>query len=64
MSPEFTLYLIKEFQKLKELEQQTTYSLERQAKRSFSTTNYEIHTNAIKKQLGKLKLPKFKQQIV
>lgn len=64
LSPEFKLYLIKEFQKLKELEQQTTHSLEWQIKRSLSKTNYKIHTNAIKKQLEKLKLPKFKQQII
>lgn len=64
LSPEFKLYLIKEFQRLKELEKTTTSSLEWQIKRSLVKTNYKIHTDAIKKQLQQLKLPTFQQKLV
>jgi hypothetical protein len=64
LSPEFKLYLIKEFQRLKEIEKKTTYSLEWQIKRSLTKTNYKIHTDAIKKQIQSLELPKFQQNII
>ena len=63
LSPEFKLYLIKEFQRLKQLEKTTIQSLEWQVKRSLVKTNYKIHTDAIKKQLESLNLPKFQEKI-
>lgn len=63
LSPEFKLYLIKEFQRLKELENKTTYSLEWQVKRSLAKTNYKIHTDAIKRQLRNLNLSKFQEKL-
>ena len=48
VSPQFKLYLLKEFQRLKEEEQtQIGWS----AKRELSKINYHIHTNAIKQNL-------------
>lgn len=48
ISPEFKVYLIREFQRLKEEEQkQIGWS----AKRELSKINYRIHTDAIKKHL-------------
>ena len=48
ISPEFKVYLIREFQRLKEQEQkQIGWS----AKRELSKINYRIHTDAIKKHL-------------
>ena len=48
ISPEFKLYLIKEFQRLKEDEQQ---QLGWTAKRELAKINYHIHTDAIKQNL-------------
>ena len=48
ISPKFKLYLIKEFQKLKELEQK---QLGWSAKRELAKVNYRIHTDAIKQNL-------------
>jgi hypothetical protein len=64
LSPEFKLYLIMEFQRLKEIEQKTIFSLEWQIKRSLTKTNYKIHTDAIKKQLINLNLPKFQEKLI
>jgi hypothetical protein len=50
LSPEFKLYLIKEFQRLKQDEAQAT-SLEWNFQRTLSKVNYKIHTDAIKDQL-------------
>ena len=47
LSPEFKLYLIKEFQRLKEQEIQSG-QLEWNIRRSLTKTNYHIHTDAIK----------------
>ncbi len=48
VSPQFKLYLLKEFQRLKEQEQtQIGWS----AKRELSKINYRIHTDAIKQNL-------------
>lgn len=63
LSPEFKLYLIKEFQRLKQIEKTSTKSLEWQLKRSLAKTNYKIHTDAIKKQLESLNLLKFQEKI-
>lgn len=48
ISPRFKLYLIKEFQKLKEEEQK---ALGWSAKRELAKVNYRIHTDAIKQNL-------------
>lgn len=50
LSPEFKLYLIKEFQRLKEQEAQR-HSIEWQVKRELSKINYRIHTDAIQEHL-------------
>jgi len=48
LSPEFKLYLIKEFQRLKAQENK---SLDRNIKRMISKMNYKIHTDAIQQHL-------------
>lgn len=48
LSPQFKLYLIKEFQRLKEIES-NEYNLEWKVKRLLSKANYKIHTDAIQK---------------
>ncbi|MDR3120358.1 MAG: KilA-N domain-containing protein [Clostridiales bacterium] len=50
LSPEFKLYLITEFQRLKEDEQQRL-SLEWNLQRTLSKINYRIHTDAIKEEI-------------
>lgn len=47
LSPIFKLHLIKEYQRLKEIEQ-NQYGLEWNVRRILSKTNYRIHTDAIK----------------
>jgi hypothetical protein len=47
ISPKFKLLLIREFQRLKEIES-NQYNLEWNVKRILSKTNYQIHTDAIK----------------
>ena len=47
ISPMFKLLLIKEFQRLKEIES-NTYNLEWDVKRVLSKVNYHIHTDAVK----------------
>ncbi len=48
ISPMFKLYVIKEYQRLKEIES-NQYGLEWNVKRILSKANYQIHTNAIKR---------------
>jgi hypothetical protein len=55
ISVEFELYLIKEFQKLKE---QELTALDRNVKRFLTKINYKIHTDAIKNNLVPQKLTK------
>ena len=50
LSPEFKLYLIKKFQRLKEEEARAT-SLEWNFQRTLAKVNYRIHTDAIKERL-------------
>ena len=50
LSPEFKLYLIKEFQRLKD-EEARTASLEWNFQRTLAKVNYRIHTDAIKAHL-------------
>ncbi|MCL2032539.1 MAG: KilA-N domain-containing protein [Methanomassiliicoccaceae archaeon] len=48
ISPVFKLYLLKEYQRLKDIEN-NSHKLEWDAKRFLSRTNYLIHTDAVKK---------------
>lgn len=48
ISPMFKLYVIKEYQRLKDIES-NEYGLEWNVKRILSKANYQIHTNAVKK---------------
>ena len=50
LSPEFKLYLIKEFQRLKDEESRAT-SLEWSFQRTLAKVNYRIHTDAIQERL-------------
>lgn len=50
LSPEFKLYLIKEFQRLKDAEARTE-ALEWNFQRTLAKVNYKIHTDAIKERL-------------
>lgn len=50
VSPEFKLYLIKEFERLKE-EENTRLSLDWNLSRTLSKINYRIHTDSIKENL-------------
>ena len=50
LSPEFKLYLIKEFQRLKE-EENKRLSIEWNLQRTLAKVNYRIHTDAIKENL-------------
>ncbi len=61
ISPVFKLYLIKEFQRLKEVEQQQSgWNIQR----TLTKINYRIHTDAIKKHLIPQALPKAKINLV
>ena len=50
ISAEFKIYLIKEFQRLKD-EESRSASLEWNFQRTLSKVNYKIHTDAIKERL-------------
>lgn len=56
LSPEFKLYLIKEFQRFKELEA-TSGGLEWNIRRSLAKVQYRVHTDAIKAHLIPAQLP-------
>ena len=62
LSPEFKLYLIKEFQRLKEQEAQIN-SIEWQVNRELAKVNYRIQTDAIKEHIAD-SLPRLKQGFV
>jgi len=55
LSPEFKLYLIKEFQRLKEQESHSN-QLDWNVKRSLTKINYRVHTDAIKTHLIPLEI--------
>lgn len=57
LSPEFKLYLIKEFQRLKD-EEAKVLSLEWSFQRTLAKVNYRIHTDAIKEHLIPTQLTK------
>ncbi len=59
LSPEFQIYLVKEFQRLKENEN-THHQLEWNLQRTLAKVNYRIHTDAIKENLIPLALSKEK----
>ncbi|MBU1085477.1 KilA-N domain-containing protein [Patescibacteria group bacterium] len=63
LSPKFKLYLIKEFQRLKEQESQRL-ALGWDVKRTLTKINYRIHTDAIKKHLIPKNISKNKATIV
>jgi hypothetical protein len=61
VSPKFKIYLIKEFQRLKEAEQK---QLGWDIKRNLAKINYVIHTDAIKEHLIPQKITTKQQQII
>jgi phage regulator Rha-like protein len=50
ISPQFKIYLIKEFQRLKE-DENSRLKLEWNLQRTLAKVNYQIHTDAIKENL-------------
>jgi len=63
LSPEFKLYLIKEFQRLKD-EEARSQSLEWNFQRTLAKVNYKIHTDAIKERLIPPRLTKAQTNMV
>lgn len=63
LSPEFKLYLIKEFQRLKE-EEQKKLSSEWNLHRTLAKINYRIHTDAIKEHIIPPKVTKKQQGLI
>lgn len=63
LSPEFKLYLIKEFQRLKE-DENRRLSLEWNLNRTLSKVNYRIHTNAIKENIIPANITKEQEQYI
>ena len=63
LSPEFKLYLIKEFQRLKD-EENSSKKLEWNLQRTLSKINYRIHTDAIKEELVPPTLTKEQKNII
>ena len=63
LSPEFKLYLIKEFQRLKEQESRAT-QLDWNVKRALTKINYRIHTDAIKTHLIPPEISQLQQKSV
>lgn len=63
LSPEFKLYLIKEFQRLKD-EEARSQALEWNFQRTLAKVNYKIHTDAIKERLIPPRLTKAQTNMV
>lgn len=63
LSPEFKLYLIKEFQRLKEEESQRN-SLEWNLNRTLAKINYKVHTDSIKDNLIPPQISKEKASLI
>jgi hypothetical protein len=63
LSPEFKLYLIKEFQRLKE-DENRRHSLEWNLNRTLSKVNYRIHTDAIKDIIIPANITKEQEQFI
>ena len=58
------MYLIKEVQRLKEIEKVGSKTLEWQMKRSLARTNYRIHTDAIQAQLVNFEMSDFQKNLI
>lgn len=63
LSPEFKLFLIKEFQRLKE-DENRRLSLEWNLNRTLSKVNYRIHTDAIKENIIPANITKEQEQYI
>ena len=63
LSPEFKLYLIKEFQRLKE-DENRRLSLEWNLNRTLSKVNYRIHTDAIRETIIPQNITKAQEQFI
>jgi len=63
ISPEFKIYLIKEFKRLKEIEN-GRLNLEWSVQRTISKINYRIHTDAVKENLIPQEVSKFQVQFI
>lgn len=63
LSPEFKLYIIKDYQRLKE-DEGHRLALDWNVKRILASTNYRIHTDAIKDNLIPPELPKGQQGFI
>ncbi|MPM11480.1 hypothetical protein SDC9_57826 [bioreactor metagenome] len=63
LSPEFKLYIIKDYQRLKE-DEGHRLALDWNVKRILASTNYRIHTDSIKENLIPADLPKRQQGFV
>src|SRR3990167_316368 len=63
ISAEFKIYLIKEFQRLKE-EENERKSLDWDIKRNLAKINYRIHTDAIKKNLIPVKISRNEENLI
>lgn len=63
ISPEFKLYLLKEFQRLKE-EEAKAKSLEWNLQRTLAKINYKIHTDAVKEHLIPPKISKEQENFI
>lgn len=63
LSPEFKLYLIKEFQRLKE-DENRRLSLDWNLNRTLSKVNYRIHTDAIKENIIPANITKVQEQFI
>lgn len=63
LSPEFKLYLIKEFQRLKE-DENRRLSLDWNLNRTLSKVNYRIHTDAIKENIIPANITKEQEQYI
>jgi hypothetical protein len=63
ISPQFKIYLIKEFQRLKEVEN-NKFNLEWNLQRTLAKVNYKIHTDAIKSNLIPKEITKQQENFV
>ena len=63
ISPEFKIYLIKEFKRLKEIEN-GRLNFEWNVQRTISKINYRIHTDAVKENLIPQEVSKFQVQFI
>ena len=63
LSPVFQLYIVKEYQRLKEAESNPLIG-QWDVKRLLAKTNYTLHTDAIKSMIPKYGLSKFRQKLI